>query len=191
MRPRSKQLIELTRSWLETFVVGMDLCPFARRELDSGRVHFEVSAADSEEQLLEDLLGEFSRLDADKAIETTLLIHPGVLRSFTEYNQFLGLAEELLIASGREGIYQIASFHPDYQFAGTAPEDAENYSNRSPCPMLHLLREESLEKAIASHPDPEGIPQRNIELMNSLGADHLEVLLQACFTSIDDSPQNE
>ena len=168
------------RAWVESLVVGLNLCPFARRELMAERVRFSVSDATDEHALLRALELELERLDASPDIATTLLIHPGVMQDFFEYNQFLDAVDRLLAQLGLEGIYQVASFHPDYLFAGTAPGDPENYTNRSPYPLLHLLREDSLEQAIASHPDVAGIPQRNIALMNELGIETLEEMLAAC-----------
>jgi hypothetical protein len=169
------------RHWVETVVVGLNLCPFARRELVNGRVRFSVSEAETEEQLLADLQAELELLNNDEAVETTLLIHPGVLQDFFDYNQFLNYVDRLLMQMELEGVYQVASFHPDYQFSGTRPDDVENYTNRSPYPMLHLIREDSLERAIASYPDPDRIPERNIELLESLGRDKMQALLQACY----------
>ena len=171
------------RRWVETVVVDLNLCPFAKRELVKNRVRFAVTEATSEEQLLMVLQTELEYLNSEPAIETTLLIHPDVLHDFYDYNQFLSYAEGLLVQMKLDGVYQIASFHPDYQFAGTEPADAENYTNRSPYPMLHLIREESLERAIAAYPDVDKIPLRNTELMNTLGEDRLQKLLQACFDS--------
>jgi hypothetical protein len=162
-----------TRQWLEEVVIGLNLCPFARKELVNERVRFVVSPADSEEALLEDLQAELWFLDEHPEVETTLLIHPEVLAGFDDYNEFLAAADGLLELLELDGVYQVASFHPDYRFAGTAPEDAENYTNRSPYPMLHLLREDSVARAVDSHPDPDGIPERNIALMKELGADDL------------------
>ena len=158
-----KQVVSAVRKWVETLVVGMNLCPFAKRELVKNRVRFVTTEATTEEQLLLDLQAELELLNADPAIETTLLIHPDVLQDFYDFNDFLGFADSLLLEMKLEGIYQIASFHPDYQFGGTEPADAENYTNRSPYPVLHLLREESLERAIADYPNVDDIPQRNIE----------------------------
>jgi hypothetical protein len=123
---------------------------------------------------------ELERLGAERDIATTLLIHPCVLQDFSAYNQFLDAADNLLEHLRLEGVYQVASFHPDYQFAGTAQDDPENYTNRSPYPLLHLLREDSLDLAIASHPDVAGIPVRNIRLMNELGIEKLDRMLTAC-----------
>lgn len=175
-----KDIVLAVRTWLETFVVDMNLCPFAKRELVKNRVRFVSSAATTAEQLLMDLQAELELLNGDCTVETTLLIHPQVLQDFYDFNDFLDLADRLLLDMGLEGIYQIASFHPDYQFGGTQPEDAENYTNRAPYPVLHLLREDSLEQVIAAYPNVDDIPQRNIELMNSLGQEKLRALLKSC-----------
>ena len=168
------------RRWLEDLVVGLNLCPFAGRELARDRVRFVVTDASTEEQLLAALEAELELLDADAKVETTLLIHPNVLQDFFDYNQFLDMADRLLVQMKLEGVYQIASFHPDYQFAGTAAGDAENFTNRSPYPLLHILREASLTRSIAAYPDVEQIPIRNIEKMKGLGRAKLESLIQSC-----------
>ncbi len=174
------EIISGTLKWVEDVVVGYNLCPFAKRELVRNRVRFVVSEAASEDELLQALHSELQRLEDEPEIETTLLIHPGVLQDFGPYNEFLDAADGLLAYLDMEGVYQIASFHPDYQFEGTEPDAAENYTNRSPFPMLHLLREASLEAAIESYPDVDGIPQRNIELMNELGPDKMRSILRSC-----------
>jgi hypothetical protein len=173
-------ITESVRQWVESFVVELNLCPFVKRELVNNRVRLSTTNAVTEEQLLEVLQTELGLLNKDAAVETTLLIHPEVLQNFYDYNEFLSLADSLLIEMGLEGVYQIASFHPNYQFGGTDPEDVENYTNRSPYPMLHLLREDSLEKVIANYPDTDQIPTRNIKLMNSMGQDKLNEIMQAC-----------
>ena len=169
------------RKWVGSFVVDLNICPFAKKELVKKRVRFAVTEAATEESLLMALESELELLNADPAIETTLLIHPRVLQDFGDYNQFLDLADGLLVQMELENIYQVASFHPDYQFAGTDPGDAENYTNRSPYPVLHLLREDSLDQVLSDSQDADQIPLRNIELMNALGKDKLQALLQACF----------
>lgn len=176
-----EKVVAAVSQWVDTLVVGMNLCPFAKRELVKNRVRFISSDVTTEEDLLVLLKTELELLNSDATIETTLLIHPEVLQDFYDFNNFLNFADDLLQEMQLEGIYQIASFHPDYQFGGTAPEDAENYTNRSPYPVLHLIREESLEKAIASHPDVDGIPERNIALMNELGSEKLKALLKSFF----------
>ena len=175
-----EEIIQAVRQWVETFVVGMNLCPFAKRELVKNRVRFVTTAATTAEQLLQVLQTELELLNADPSVETTLLIHPAVLQDFYDFNDFLDCAASLLVDMELEGIYQVASFHPDYQFGGTRPGDAENYTNRAPYPVLHLLREESLERVIADYPDVDDIPERNIALMNRLGQDKLEALLKSC-----------
>ena len=177
---KDSEVIGSVQRWVETFVVDMNLCPFAERELIKNRVRFALTAAKTEGELLIALQAELGLLDSDTSIETTLLIHAKVLHDFYNYNQFLNYADKLLQKMGLEGVYQIASFHPDYQFVGTAADDAENYTNRSPYPMLHIIREDSLERAIADSPDLDQVPARNIELMKQLGKDRLQALLQAC-----------
>jgi len=171
------------RNWVETFVIDMNLCPFARPELAKERVRFTVTGAITEAQLLAALQTELELLANHPLVETTLLIHARLLQNFPDYNQFLDLAEHLLRQMNLEGVYQIASFHPDYQFDGTDAEDAENYTNRSPYPLLHIIREASLERAIASFAHVDQIPLRNIAHMNKLGQPRLAGLMQACFTA--------
>ena len=175
-------IVLAVRTWVETFVVGMNLCPFAKRELVKNRVRFVTTAATTQEQLLMVLQAELKLLNTDPSVETTLLIHANVLQDFYDFNDFLSTADSLLVDMELDGTYQIASFHPDYQFAGTQTGDAENYTNRAPYPVLHLLREESLERVIADYPDVDGIPERNIKLMNDLGPDELQTLLKSCLS---------
>lgn len=178
-------VVAQTRCWLERVVVALNLCPFARRPFEAGLVRYAVSAAESPEDLLAQLCTELDHLrdtPADR-LETTLLIHPGVLSDFLDYNDFLDVADALVEDLGYADIFQIASFHPDYRFAGTQPEDAENYTNRSPYPMLHLIRQDSLSAALEHYPLPETIPQRNIETVNALGAAHMQALLAGCRAS--------
>ena len=169
------------RRWVETVVVDLDLCPFAGRELRRERIRFAVTPATTAAQLRASLRTELEWLATPPAVETTLLVHPRVLHDFDDYNDFLDTADDLLGELGLVGSFQVASFHPHYRFAGTAAEDVENYTNRSPYPMLHLLREASLERAIASHPDTGQIPLANIALMKRLGAERLKQLWRACF----------
>ena len=177
----NENIIPAIQKWVETIVVGMNLCPFAKREIVKDRVRYTISESTLQEQLLMDLKAELELLNANKDIETTLLIHPNILNDFYDYNDFLSLADALLIDIELDGIYQLASFHPDYQFGGTEFDDAENYTNRSPYQMLHIIREASLEKAVANYPDPENIPERNINLMNKLGTDKMKALLEECY----------
>lgn len=168
------------RQWIARVVVELELCPFAARELARDSVRFVESCARDETALLQALEAELLLLERDTSIETTLVVHPEVLQDFHAFNQFLDEGERLLAEMGLLGVYQIASFHPHYQFAGTSPADAENYSNRSPWPVLHILREASVERAIAAHGDIDAVPARNIAVLNSLGTDRLRVLLRGC-----------
>jgi hypothetical protein len=163
--------IGATRRWLERAVIGLGLCPFAAAAHDFGRVRFAVSEQHTPEGLREDLCAELTRLHAadPRDCETTLLIHPYALSRFADYNEFLGVADAALGALGLEGEIQIASFHPAYRFAGARPDAIENYTNRSPYPLLHLLREASIERALRGWPDPAEIYRRNIRTMQSLG----------------------
>lgn len=181
------EVISATNNWVQTFVVDMTLCPFAKKEVSQKRLRYTVSAADSKTHLLSDLETELEYLQAHPEIETALLIHPQALNRFNDYNQFLDDADRLLVMMELDGVFQLASFHPDYQFAGTEPNDPENFTNRSPFPMLHILREASLELAIATYPDVDAIPERNIALMNSMGYEELEGLRQSCFEGLPNS----
>lgn len=174
------EIVEATRRWVEQVVVAFNLCPFAKRELVKERVRFVVSKAVDENTLFDELAQELALLNVDESVETTLLIHPWVLQDFFQYNDFLEAADGLLVDMDLEGVYQVASFHPDYQFGGTQPDDAENYTNRSPFPMLHLLREDSLSVAIDNYPEVDLIPERNIECMNEQGVEKMRTLLAAC-----------
>ena len=175
-------VITEVQKWVESIIVGLNLCPFAKREVVAQTIRFAVAEAQTEEDLLISLQSELNRLNSQPEIETTLLIHPFVLQKFEAFNQFLDLADVLVEQMGLEGVFQIASFHPDYQFHGTNPNDAENFINRSPYPILHILREESVARAVAEYPDADLIPQRNIEKVNNMGRAKLEAQLQACFS---------
>jgi hypothetical protein len=169
--PDAEAVVAATVAWLEAAVIGLDLCPFARGVHAGKRIRYAVTEAATAEGLLEALMDELRTLAAADPgeIETTLLIHPGAFGDFLDYNDFLDVAEAAVDELALGGEIQIASFHPQYQFAGSAPEDVENCSNRSPYPMLHLLREASVERAVAAHPDIERIPQKNIETLRRLG----------------------
>jgi hypothetical protein len=165
------EIISSVRIWLEKAVIGLNLCPFAKSVYIRNRVRLIVSEAATPEVLAEDLMKELSALHAadPQQIDTTLLIHPHVLQDFADYNDFLGIADTLLDEMGLTGELQVASFHPDYQFAGTHADDITNYTNRSPFPILHLLRESSIEAAIATYPDTDEIFQSNMETLRRLG----------------------
>jgi uncharacterized protein len=170
--------ISCAKIWLENTVIGLNLCPFAKAVHIKKQIRYQVSRATTPEELLRDLIEELHFLaDADvNLIDTTLLIHPAVLADFLDYNDFLEIAGEALVEAQLDGILQIASFHPQYQFEGTAADDIENYTNRSPSPMLHILRESSVEAAIESFTDPESIPDRNIEMLRGLSENQVEQL---------------
>ncbi|HEY2295732.1 MAG TPA: DUF1415 domain-containing protein [Thermoanaerobaculia bacterium] len=168
-----EEIVKATRRWLEKAVIGLNLCPFAKPVHARDQIRYVVTEAETPEELLADLIDELQTLAAaePEEIETTLLIHPRVLNDFLDYNDFLGVAEETVADLGLEGVLQIASFHPGYQFAGTEPDDVTNYTNRSPYPTLHLLREASVEKAVATVPDTAEIYERNMETLRRLGVE--------------------
>lgn len=171
--------IALTRRWLEKAVIGLNLCPFAKAVYVKDQVRFVLSDASTPEALLEQLVEELVHLRDTPAEETdtTLLIHPEVLTDFLDYNDFLENADAAVEALDLGGIIQVASFHPDYQFDGTHPDDASNYTNRAPFPILHLLREDSVERAVAAFPDPDVIVERNIATLDRIGVDGYKKLL--------------
>jgi uncharacterized protein len=166
-------IVAETQKWLEKAVIGLNLCPFAKAEHVHGRIRYCVSAAAESSDLLLMLEQEITYLLAQDPAktETTLLIVPQMLGDFLDYNDFLDEADAMLEHADPEAQLQIASFHPLYQFGGTAPDDMENYTNRSPYPMLHLLREDSVELAVASYPDAASIYERNIATLKKLGLD--------------------
>jgi hypothetical protein len=169
----ANEAILATRNWLQRAVIGLELCPFAPAPFRAERIRYSVSDQRSAHGLRQDLLTELAWLHAASADlwETTLLIHPRALRGFLDYNEFLDEADAAIVELDLDGELQVASFHPDYQFDGTSIDDVENCSNRSPYPTLHLLRESSVERAIASHPDIDAIPVRNGETLRRLGRD--------------------
>ncbi|MGI8561797.1 MAG: DUF1415 domain-containing protein [Luteimonas sp.] len=175
----SSDAIADTRRWIERAVIGLNLCPFAKAVVAKGQVRYVPSDAATPEALLEILGTELVLLRDTPAteIDTTLIVHPRVLVDFRDYNDFLDTADALVAELDLEGTLQVASFHPQYQFAGSAPEDIENCTNRSPHPTLHLLREDSVARAVAAYPDPDAIVERNIDSLRQLGADGWRKLL--------------
>lgn len=168
---QEEEVLAAMRQWVEKAVIGLNLCPFARAVYAADRIRYVVSDATTIEALLEVLAAELEVLaEADEnQTETTLLIHPQVLGDFLDYNDFLEMADMLVEELGLDGMLQVASFHPQYQFAETESDDIENCSNRSPYPTLHLLRESSVERAVAAHPDTEQICRDNIKTLRQLG----------------------
>jgi hypothetical protein len=170
------------RAWVERAVIGLQLCPFARAPQVRGLVRYVVSQASDTAALLASLFDELQRLavEPQERVETTLLIHPHVLADFADFNEFLTVAEAALVELELEGVLQVASFHPRYQFAGTAPDDLGNATNRSPYPTLHLLREASIERSLAAFANPEAIFEANIATLERLGAEGWAALQQQC-----------
>jgi hypothetical protein len=165
--------IAATQRWLERAVIGLNLCPFAKAVHAKRQVRFVLCEAFEVEGLREMLASELLLLRDTPAdvVDTTLIVHPRALQDFPDYNDFLDEADALVTALDLEGVIQVASFHPQYQFAGTAPDDVENFTNRSPYPTLHLLREDSVARAVEAFPDPDVIVERNIETLRGLGVD--------------------
>jgi hypothetical protein len=164
-------VLEATGRWLERSVIGLNLCPFAAVPWRQGRVRLQVSEASNLQQLVEDLADALLALNAAEPseLETTLLIHPEVPGDFLEYNDFLDIADRMLEELHLDGTIQVASFHPQYRFADTEADDPAHCTNRSPYPMLHLLREASIEAAVANHSDPDAIYERNIRKLREIG----------------------
>lgn len=174
---QNTSIIEKTQQWIEAVVVGLNFCPFAKRELRKNAVRFILSESTDMQETLQQFIAECQFLDENPDTETTLLILPNGFEDFLYYLELTELAEDLLADQGYEGVYQVASFHPDYCFADVDSEDAANYTNRSPYPMLHLLRESSLDIAIDNYPDIDSIPENNMQKARSLGAEFFQTLL--------------
>jgi hypothetical protein len=177
---RADEFIDTTKAWLEKAVIGLNLCPFAKAVYAKNQIRYVVSTARTAEELQADLTSELKLLDAadPNETDTTLLIHPCVLNDFLDYNEFLDIADAEVEQLGMDGRIQVASFHPDYQFADSGPDDIENYTNRSPYPTLHLLREESVERAVDAFPDAADIFEKNMETMRQLGHEGWQQLLR-------------
>lgn len=182
MIPTPQQAAAETRAWVERAVIGLNLCPFAKAVHTKNQVRYVVSEADNPKTLLAELGDEMHRLaTTDPAeIDTTLLIHPQVLNDFLDFNDFLAAADDLLEQLGHEGVLQVASFHPRFQFAGTDADDVTNATNQSPYPTLHLLREASIDRAVAAFPEAEAIYEANMQTLEALGAEGWAELLAQC-----------
>ena len=175
----AEQVIAQTKKWITDVVVGCNFCPFAAKEMNQNTVHYQVETATDLPNSLQSLLNECKRLE-DDSIETSFLIFSHGFKQFHAYLDLVSLAEKLLKKEGYDGVYQVASFHPLYAFADALPNDAANYTNRSIYPMLHLLREESIEKALAKYPNPDQIPEENIVFARSKGTAYMKMLRDAC-----------
>jgi uncharacterized protein len=179
MHADNDAVVAATRDWLEKLVIGLNLCPFAKAVHAKKQIRFVVSRARNSDALLEDLERELKLLvetDPEK-IDTTLLIHPEVLTDFLDYNDFLDICDSVIEELELDGILQVASFHPQYQFADTEVDDVSNFTNRSPYPTLHLLREDSVTQAVETFPDVDSIYQKNIVTLQRLGKEHMEKLM--------------
>ena len=177
---QDSEIIGHTKNWLEQVVIGLNFCPFAGREFRKGSIHYIVLNSSDRKEILTRLALEFHRLDDHPEIETTLIILPGQFPDFNKYLDIIELCQDLLEEEDYEGIYQVASFHPDYRFAGAAPDDPANFTNRSIYPMLHLLREESIERVLENYRDPDSIPANNIAFAKQKGFAAMEALRNAC-----------
>lgn len=178
-----QQIIGATEAWLESFIIALNICPFARREQQRKSIRYRVARPQNLESALQIVIDECIYLDANPETETTLLIFAEMFEDFDDYLDMLAIAEQLLIEQHYEGTYQLASFHPAYRFESDSEDqdDPAHYTNRSPYPMLHIIREESIDRVLATYPDPENIPVRNIKLMRELGVKRLQSILAATY----------
>ena len=175
-----EQVITQTKKWITDVVIGCNFCPFAARVIKQDAVFFKVETSTATNICLETFLQEVTRLDNDQIIETSFLIFPDTFKNFNDYLDLVSVAEKLLKQYKYSGIYQLASFHPHYRFAGAPEDDAANYTNRSVYPMLHLLRESSIDKALEHYDDPESIPDRNIDFAREKGIVYMKMLRDSC-----------
>ena len=173
-------IIEQTKKWINDVVVGCNFCPFAANVIKQQKVYYQVETSPVLNTCLVSFLQEVTRLNDDSNIETSFLIFPDSFQQFDDYLNLVSLAEKLLKKEGYEGIYQVASFHPLYKFANSTDDDAANYTNRSVYPMLHLLREESIDKALKHYNSPENIPGGNIDFARGKGITYMKMLRYAC-----------
>ena len=173
-------IINQTKKWVKEVVIACNFCPFAAAVVNQKKVNYVVEESEKLDVALEAFLLECNRMDLDDDIETTLLIYPNSFVDFEDYLDFLNLAEQIIESNAYDGTYQVASFHPLYQFADSAIDDAANFTNRSPYPMLHILREASVEDALAKYPHAEEIPERNIAFAREKGLSYMQMLRDAC-----------
>jgi uncharacterized protein len=190
--PAQDHVMRLTQAWLNRAVIGLNLCPFAKAVQTKDQIRAIYSAAQDPQTLLDTLCSELHYLaeaNPDKT-DTTLIVHPQVLADFLDFNDFLELADNAVDSLGYSGILQVASFHPQFQFAGSAAGDVSNATNQSPYPMLHILREASVERAVAAFPDPEAIYAANMRALNDLGPQGWAAILALCERDAQHNPNN-
>lgn len=170
---------EHTTNWIRSFIIEYSICPFAKGPVNKGSLRIISSDARKQKQAFADLITEIQLLDKNPVIETTLVVFAHSFKNFFSYLDFINDAEQFIHGLGYEGIYQLATFHPDYYFADTPTNDVSNYTNRSPYPMIHLLREGSLDKAITAYGDTYAIPEKNIKTLKDLGLEKIKNLLNS------------
>ena len=175
-----EQVIEQTKKWITDVVIGCNFCPFAAKVVKQQTVFFKVETVTATDACLQSFLQEVTRLDNDDTIETSFLIFPDGFKNFDDYLDLVSVAEKLLKKYEYNGIYQLASFHPQYLFANALPDDAANYTNRSVYPMLHLLRESSINKVLEHYDDPQNIPERNVNFAREKGIAYMKMLRDNC-----------
>lgn len=171
-----QEIIQQTERWIREVVARLNFCPFAAKEVKNKTIHYEVVRTSEVSICLQAIFAEMENLDQQPGIETTLVIFPDAFADFDDYLMLLDMADRLLTNAGYEGVYQLASFHPEYRFADSSSSDAANYTNRAPYPIIHLLREASVAEAVKAHPDAEGIPDRNVEVARSLGLERMQMM---------------
>jgi len=177
-QPRNDEIEAAVKSWIDKVIIGLNFCPFAKKEMQRNTVRYAINAATQINEALGHFLEELAILDQQQEIQTTLLVFSNGFSNFEEYLDMLELANTLMGQGGYGGIYQVASFHPDYCFDGEAQDDPANYTNRSPYPILHILRESSIEDVLKRYPEPEKIPENNIAKARELGSSFLKTLLK-------------
>lgn len=177
----TEEIILQTEKWIKSVVVGLNFCPFAAKELKQNSIFYEVYPTTSKQKILEALSAVLTKMDEDENIATALCILPGGFSDFKLYLDLVNLAEDFLIAEDYESVYQIASFHPLYCFADAAPDDPANFTNRSPYPMLHILREDAITSALKNFKNADSIPENNIKKARELGLVQMQTLRAACF----------
>jgi len=176
----TEEVIAQTKKWITDVVIGCNFCPFAAREIKRNSINYIVDESEDIAICLHTFITECRRMDNDPAAETSFIVYTNAFENFDDYLDLVSLAEALLEREGYEGIYQVASFHPQYCFEDTRENDAANYTNRSIYPMLHILREESIEAALEHYADPESIPKRNVQFARQKGVVYMKMLRDAC-----------